>query len=94
MPDFMHGLELNRIFYQEAVRPILDREFPALQYSTALIGIGSEVLGFDIHTELDAIDWLTIPQEKLRTVTAGAVYHDGIGLEAVRERFSYYPTDV
>ena len=41
-----------------------------------------------------AIDWLTIPQEKLRTVTAGAVYHDGIGLQAVRERFSYFPPDV
>ena len=41
MSDFMPGLELNRIFYIEAVKPILDREFPALQYSAALIGSGS-----------------------------------------------------
>ncbi len=184
MPDFIPGLELSRIFYMEAVKPILDREFSALQYSAALIGEGSDVLGFDtemsrdhhwgprvilffpdeddypreaihetlrqnlpylvrgystnfsepyygegdhgtrllksidqgpvnhqvelygigdyfqrylgfdIHTELDAIDWLTIPQQKLRTVTAGAVYHDGIGLQAVRDRFSYFPSDV
>ena len=183
MPEFVPGLELSRIFYLEAVKPILEREFPALQYSAALIGSGSEVLGFDtemssdhdwgprvrlffpdeddypreainemlrqklpylvrgystnfepddsegdrgtqlpknldrgpvnhlvemvgireyfqqylgfdIQTELDAIDWLTIPQEKLRSVTAGAVYHDGIGLEAVRDRFSYFPPDV
>jgi hypothetical protein len=183
MSDFIPGLELNHIFYIEAVKPILDREFPDLQYSAALIGSGSEVLGFDtemssdhhwgprvmlffadeddypreairemlrqnlpylvrdystnfepsysggdqgtllsksleqgpvnhlvemfttrdyfqnylgfdIHTELDAIDWLTIPQEKLRAVTAGAVYHDGIGLQVLRERFSYFPPDV
>jgi hypothetical protein len=183
MPDFVPGLELNRIFYSEAVKPLLDRQFPALQYSAALIGSGSEVLsfdtemssdhhwgprlmlffldaedhpreaihemlrqklphsvrgfstnfepsysqgdrgtrlpksldlgpvnhlvemfgireyfqqylGFDTYTELDTIDWLTIPQEKLRAVTAGAVYHDGIGLQAARERFSYYPPEV
>ena len=53
MPDFVPGLELNRIFYEEAVRPILDREFPGLQYSAALIGVGSEVLGFDTKMSSD-----------------------------------------
>ena len=53
MPDFLPGLELNRIFYIEAVKPILDREFPALQYSAALIGGGSEVLGFDTEMSSD-----------------------------------------
>ena len=47
MSDFMPGLELNRIFYAEAVKPILDREFPALQYSAALIGVGA---AFDFHS--------------------------------------------
>jgi hypothetical protein len=47
MPKFIPGLELSRIFYQYEVKPILDRNFPALRYSAALIGWGSEVLGFD-----------------------------------------------
>ena len=40
-------------------------------------------------------DWLTFPQHKLRTLTHGAVYHNGLGeLEAMRERLRYYPRDV
>jgi len=47
MPEFIPGLELNRMFYAEAVRPILDAKFPALPHSAALIGYGSDVLGYD-----------------------------------------------
>jgi hypothetical protein len=190
MPDFISGLELSRQFYQETVRPILDAEFPDLAYSAALIGTGSEVLGFDtemsadhdwgprvmlflkdndharcrdtVHEALrrrlprqfrdyrtdwqwpeppaeaaegrvehsvqiltlrayfldylafdlggdrersdppslrgvpggEPADWLTFPEQKLRAITTGAVYHDEIGLQAVRERFAYYPHDV
>jgi hypothetical protein len=155
---FMSGLELSRRFYREAVRPILEEGFPGLPYSAALLGRGSEVLGFDDemstdhswgarvflflreddharhgdaigeilrkelpsrfrehptdykiftlrgyfleHLGLDiggginAHDWLTVPEQRLRMVTAGAVYHDDIGLQAVRDRFAYYPRDV
>ncbi len=53
MPDFIPGLELARLYYVEAVKPILDREFPALAYDAALIGFGSEVLGFDTPLSRD-----------------------------------------
>ncbi len=181
--EFIPGLTLCGEFYREAVRPILDNVFPALAYSAALIGSGSEVLGFDdamstdhhwgprvqlfvgeddyqrvadpIHTALanhlpytfrgystnfsepdpedngtqlpvlvesgpinhrvsvstvrgfvqnylgfdsstplQAADWLTFPQQKLRTLTGGAVYHDAVGLEDARARFAWYPRDV
>jgi hypothetical protein len=183
MSTFLPGLELSRLFYEEAVKPILDTDFPDLLYSAALIGDGSEVLGFDtemssdhdwgprlllflaeddmprqkealfqslaqqlprhfrgyatnfsppdlndngtqtlqatesgpvnhrvetltlrgfvldhlgfdIRSEIEPADWLTFPEQKLRTLTAGAVYHDGIGLQALRDRFAYYPHDV
>jgi len=182
-PTFVPGLQLCGDFYHEAVRPILDEFFPGLEYSAALIGHGSEVLGFDDamstdhhwgprvmlflrpeehprladdikntlanhlpytfrgysthfsepnpddngvqlpqviasgpvnhrveiltiegyfaadfgfdpRTEPTPADWLTFPQQKLRTFTAGAVYHDGIGLEAQRARFQWYPQEV
>jgi len=51
-------------------------------------------LGFDIVRALEPADWLTFPEQKLRTIVAGAVYHDEIGLHAVRDRFKYYPRDV
>jgi len=146
---FVPGLELSRQFYVELVQPILDARFPGLPHSAALLGRGSEVLGFDdemstdhdwkprvllfldegdqarhggavgeslrrelpprfrgrpvdheIHTvrgyfrerlavdvygELEARDWLTFPEQALRTFTAGAVYHDEVGLQAVRD---------
>lgn len=183
MSDFISGLELGRMFFLEAVKPILDARFPDLQYSAALIGPGSEILGFDdvmstdhhwgprvmlfltaaaqqdfgeaidlalrnelpakchgystnftppnpadnntqqlqeveggpinhrveLHTIrsfilgylnfdiVEAIEpaaWFSFPSQKLRSLTAGAVYHDGIGLQAARARFSYYPQDV
>jgi hypothetical protein len=49
----VQGLELSRRFYFEAVRPILDRRFPQLPHAAALIGWGSEVLGFDDETSRD-----------------------------------------
>lgn len=180
---FIPGLDLAEGFFKEAVRPMLEAHMPDLQYSAALMGGGSEVLGFDtemsadhdwgprtmlflrpedfeIHApairalamehlpltyrdypiriyspnardigarhqlqpgspglepqiELNTLrnffqkymnidldkplspaDWLTIPHNKLRSVVAGRVFCDGIGLHAVRDRFSWYPHDV
>jgi hypothetical protein len=183
MPEFIRGLELSRLFFEEAVRPILLRAVPDLQYAAGLIGSGSEVLGFDdemstdhhwgprvmlflkdedllryrdvidaamreqlptefhgyptnfsepdpqdnnvqqlvaveagpinhrvevytvrgylfsylnfdIDKEIEPADWLTFPEQKLRSFTCGEIFHDGIGVEAVRGRFGYYPHDV
>jgi hypothetical protein len=45
--SFIPGLQLCERFYWEAVRPILDAEFPSLPHAAALLGSGSEVLGYD-----------------------------------------------
>lgn len=182
MNGFVGGLKLSGLFYEEAVRPILNAEFPGLTHSAALMGYGSEVLGYDtprstdhewgprillflseedfrahedqitetlrrrlphefggypthfgepdeegvrlperrtsgpvdhkveIHTvrgflvswtgldpneELEPADWLCTPQQKLLEVTAGHVYHDGLGeLGKIRAKLGYYPRDV
>ena len=183
MPEFVKGLELSRLFFEEAVRPALAAEFPSLRYAAARLGTGSEVLGFDtemsadhgwgprvdlfvkgsgyehvraaveealrhalphrfrgyptsftdpdpsdngvqhlsecdegpvnhkvhvltprgffldylafdIEHEIEPADWLTVPEQKLRTISAGGVFHDEVGLEELRKKFSYYPRDV
>ncbi len=180
---FIPGLELSRRFYWEAVRPVLEGSFGGLPHGAALIGPGSETLGFDdemstdhgwgprlqlflrpddwetqaeeinaalrdglphsflgyptnfsepnpddngvqlleatesgpvnhkvdtqtvggffcgylnfdVGGEVGVADWLTFPQQKLRTITAGGIFHDEIGLESVRARFSWYSPDV
>ena len=49
----MPALELNRRFYSQSVRPALDKHFPNLPHAAALIGYGSEVLGFDTEMSMD-----------------------------------------
>lgn len=53
MRKFIPGLELNESFYQEAVKPILEKHFWGLKYSAASIGYGSDVLGFDTEVSTD-----------------------------------------
>jgi hypothetical protein len=180
----MPGLTLNRRFYVEIVRPLIERTMPSLNYSASLIGYGSDVLGLDtsmstdhnwgprlqlflsaddytaqantlneflrahlpptfagysVHfsqpnladngtqiaeayqggpvnhllaistvehffqkylaiapnSELSAWDWLALPEQKLLEVTAGEVFHDGLGtLNPARARLAYYPEDI
>jgi hypothetical protein len=52
-PPFVPGRELCGAFYWEAVRPVLDAAFPGLRHSAALLGTGSEVLGFDTERSTD-----------------------------------------
>ena len=56
MPVFVSGLDLGRRFFQEIVRPLLTSAFPTLRYAAALIGPGSETLGFDTEMSTDH-DW-------------------------------------
>lgn len=56
MPEFIPGRELSRRFYWEAVRPLLDTYYPSLPHAAALLGPGSEVLGFDTPMSMDH-DW-------------------------------------
>jgi len=182
MTQFIPGLKLSELFYREAVKPILDLQFPRLRYSAALIRTGSEVLGFDTpqsrdhhwgprlllflskvdyrvkqkkistvlarqlpstfhgysthfsepdeegtqvlieakngqpinhrvdiftiesffqgylginpHDKINELDWLTLSEQKLRTIRNGKVFHDALELNKVRKKLKYYPKDV
>ena len=47
MQNFIPGLKLSELFYTEAAKPILETLFPQVSHSAALLGWGSEVLGYD-----------------------------------------------
>jgi hypothetical protein len=59
-----------------------------------LPGFWADYLNFDLEQPLEPADWLSFSEQRLRTLTVGPVYHDAIGLNAVRARFHYYPRDV
>lgn len=53
MPEFIPGLQLSQAFYWEAIRPILEAQFPNLPHSAALLGYGSDVIGMDTPVSRD-----------------------------------------
>lgn len=53
------------------------------------------VLGFSPLDGISLTDWLATPTQSLAEATAGAVFHDGLGvLEPVRAELAWYPHDV
>uniref|UniRef100_A0A7C4PM21 DUF4037 domain-containing protein n=1 Tax=Anaerolinea thermolimosa TaxID=229919 RepID=A0A7C4PM21_9CHLR len=52
-PEFIPGLKLSRLYYEEAVGPLMARSFPGLPHTAALIGFGSDVIGFDDERSRD-----------------------------------------
>src|SRR5262249_55052583 len=58
-------------------------------------GFFTSYLGFDPRGEIRVVDWLTCAEQRLLTVTAGQVYHDGAGdLTAIRAKLAYFPQQV
>jgi len=52
-------------------------------------------LGFDPRQGISTVDWLATPQQLLLEVTAGAVFHDGLGeLGPASRALAWYPDDV
>ena len=52
-------------------------------------------LGVDPRPGLSSLDWLALPQQLLLEVTAGRVFHDGLGeLQPLRVSLAWYPHDV
>src|ERR1700761_611094 len=52
-PGAIKGLDLAGAFYQQLVLPILREHFGHVNHSAGVIGMGSEVLGFDTEMSTD-----------------------------------------
>lgn len=52
-------------------------------------------LNINPNSDFKPVDWLTTPQQILRSLTAGSVFSDGLQqLEPIRTKLAYYPHDV
>lgn len=92
-PAFIPGIKLCGQFYEEVVQPILLTRFPELKHAAALIGNGSEVLGFDDELSTDH-DWG--PRVLLFVETADQQHSEQILQALARElpyEFHGYPTN-
>jgi hypothetical protein len=53
MAAFIPGVDLARGYYAEVVRPLVEAAAPGVAHSAALLGSGSEVLGYDTERSTD-----------------------------------------
>lgn len=64
-------------------------------HPTTVRAFTKHYLGIDNEQGLEVADWLSMPSQKLRTMTEGAVHHDGIGeLTNLRKQLACYPRDI
>ncbi|HMO58240.1 MAG TPA: DUF4037 domain-containing protein [Roseiflexaceae bacterium] len=91
---FIPGIELSRRFYNAIVGPALQAAWPNLAYAAALIGPGSEVLGFDTPLSTDH-DWGPALQIFLPDASAAMAPAILAAIEAqLPETFAGYPVGV
>lgn len=53
--DFIPGLQLNKEFYNDVIKPLINKEYPNLKYAAALTGHCSDVFGFDDYKSTDHV---------------------------------------
>lgn len=98
LPYEIRGHSTNFTLYSEKDKTLVPTEIKSglVNHRVQIFTVGRFVLdylGFDIRQQIEPADWLTFPEQKLRTLAAGAIYHDKIGLSETLERFAYYPHD-
>jgi hypothetical protein len=78
----------------QIMRPVASGPVNHRVETYTLKGFFAAYLRVDISRTLSVADWLTLPHQKLRSIVAGRVFRDDLGLEKVRARFTWYPHDV
>ena len=51
-------------------------------------------LELDMHKEIETKVWLLFPQQKLKTIRSGGIFHDDLKMEEIRSKLHFYPNDV
>jgi hypothetical protein len=90
------GEEIPRLEMEAiaAKMPARFLDFPAWIQISPLRNFLFDTLGFDPRVGIAPADWLSVPEQKWLSLTAGEVFHDALGLGPLRERLHYYPVDV
>ena len=98
LPLEFHGFPTNFVGLPHGSRVMQATDKRPISHWVAITTIPrffGEYVGFDPTQPVSEIDWLTAPQQRLRTIAAGRVFHDGLHqLEAARNALKWYPRDV
>ena len=94
LPSEIHGYPINMACGQEA-RVTMGQGTGHAVTVTAVRRFAQHVLVWDCANPPAAVDWVTFPQQRLRGIRSGAVFHDGLGtLTPLRRTLDTYPYGV
>lgn len=78
-------------------RPVRSERGP-IEHRVICLNVDTFVVSyrpFNPNRELTALDWVTLPQQILRQLRSGRLFHDGLGeLETMRQKLHWYPDDI
>jgi hypothetical protein len=97
LPPEVHGYPTHFEHHEDGTRVMRAQDGPINHGVTfpTVQRLCSRVLNIDPDQDLSPVDWVTIPEQILRAVTGGRVFHDGLGqLEPLRAKLGTYPPDV
>jgi hypothetical protein len=97
LPREVHGYPTSFDEHDDGTMGMKEDEGPVRHqvYIRTVRGFFTRYLNYDPIQEPSIVEWLTFPQQRLRTIASGRVFHDGLGqLDPVRARLRWYPHDV
>lgn len=51
-------------------------------------------MSIDPNNDITEFDWLTLSEQKLKTIRSGKIFYDQLGLKKIQKKYDYYPKDV
>ncbi len=98
LPHEVHGYPSNYGSTEDGMLVMQAKEDGPVNHYVRLDtvrGFFALYLNYDPESELSVLDWLTFPEQRLRTIASGRIFHDGLGqLRTIQERLRTYPRDV
>ncbi|MFW9944613.1 MAG: DUF4037 domain-containing protein [Candidatus Sifarchaeia archaeon] len=98
LPMEVRGFPTNLGLHEDGTDVMVATERGPVNHRVSILtvsGFFEDSLGLNSVADLSPVDWLTLPEQRLRTIVSGRVFHDGLGtLEPTVARLQYYPRDV
>ena len=98
LPREFHGFSTHFGRLADGVtwmEPATDANF---QHGVKIFGLRAffeSALKWDVRAELQVQDWLSFPQQILRSLTGNGIFHDGLNqLRPIQDKLRYYPHEL
>ncbi|MFW9825551.1 MAG: DUF4037 domain-containing protein, partial [Candidatus Thorarchaeota archaeon] len=98
LPTEIRGLPINFGYHDDGTIVMQLSDDRPLNHGVEIVTIRDffeRYLTVNPLEKMSPIDWVVLPEQRLRSIVSGRIFHDGLGeLQSILEKLSYYPNDV